>query len=130
MDLYGQMYETKPAVLREIYRNLTGGHTAFTNEQEKEIHQRIVECLEGEDDTLIFDLRVNSDRVEDYLPFLEEVKKHIQSQVDVSDRRYDAVDHGQVVTHMDTAINAASLYKEVVKRCPEHVKIPSLQWLR
>ena len=132
MNLYGQICDTKPAVLRQIYRNLTGDHTALTNEQEKEIHQRIVECLEGEDNTLIFDLRVNSGRVEDYLPFLEEVKKHIQSQVEtaVSDRRHDSVDHGQVVTHMATALNAASLYKEVVKKCPEHVKIPSLQWLR
>ena len=71
---------------------------------------------------MIFDLRVNYGR-------LEEVKKHIQGQVETaaSDRRHDIVDHGQVVTHMATALNAASLYKEVVTKCPEHVKIPSLQ---
>ena len=118
MNSYGQICDTKPAVLREIYRNLTGDHTALTTKQEKEIHQRIVECLEWEDSILIFDLRVNSGRVEDYLPFLEEVKKHIQSQVEtgVSDRRHDAVDHGQVVTHMAIALNAVSLYKVVVKK--------------
>ena len=37
MNLYGQICDAKPAVLREIC--LTGDHTALTNEQEKEIHQ-------------------------------------------------------------------------------------------
>ena len=101
MTLYGKVSDVKSAVLREICRNLTGDHTALTNESEKQIHQRIEECPEGEDDILLFDLRVNSGRVEEYLPFLEEVQKHIQGQVKtaVSDRRHDAIDNGQVVTH-------------------------------
>ena len=66
MTLYGKISDVKPALLREIYRNLTGDHTALTNQSEKQIHQRIEECLEGKDDILLFDLRVNSGRVLPY----------------------------------------------------------------
>ena len=126
MSLYGNIADVKPAIFREIYRNLTGDHTAPTNEQEKEIHQRIQECIDGEDDTLIWDLRVNSGRVDEY------IQKYIESQVEtaVSDRRHDAVDHGKFVTHMATAINSSDLYNDVVKKCTEGTNIPSQQWLR
>ena len=133
MQMFGRVTNIQPVVLREIFKRLTGDQSAELHRHEHEIHERLRECIDGEDDTLVWDLRLtNSKRPEQYLSFLDECQKYIASTVEtaVDDRRHDKVRDGDVVTHLATALNAKDLYKEVVKRCPEGTPIPSVQWLR
>ena len=133
IETIGKITSDKPMVLREIFRRLTGDSSADRNQYEKEISDRIREALDGEDDTLIWDLRINnSGRPEQYIPFLEECQKYIESkvQIAVQERRHAPLSDGEVVTYMATALNARTLYEAVVKQCPEGVAIPSQQWLK
>ena len=133
IETIGKITSDKPMVLREIFRRLTGDSSADRNQYEKEISDRIREALDGEDDTLIWDLRINnSGRPEQYIPFLEECQKYIESKVQtvVQERRHAPLSDGEVVTYMATALNARTLYEAVVKQCPEGVAIPSQQWLK
>ena len=56
LEKFGRISKDKPSILREIYKNLTGDCSADSNQHESEIHERIKEVLDGEDDQLIWDL--------------------------------------------------------------------------
>ena len=116
MSMVGRVTQIKPAILRSIYKKLTGDHSASANLHEKEIDDRLQECIDGDDDTLIWDLRcTNTGRPEQYLDFLAECQKFISSSVEtaVDDRRHDEVDKGEVVTHLALSLSAETLHKEV-----------------
>ena len=133
MKMFGRVAHVKPAVLRSMFANLTGDQSAEANQHKKEINERMTECIDGEDDTLVWDLRLNnSKRPEQYVEFLVECQKYIASSVEtaVDDHRHDEVRDGDVVTHLALALNAKDLYNEIVKRCPDGIAIPSMQWLR
>ena len=64
---------------------------------------------------------------------MEQCQKYIAVKVEtaVDERRHDPTNtNGEVITHMATALNARTLYDEVVKQCPEGTDIPSKQWLK
>ena len=129
LEKFGRINKDKPSILREIYKNLTGDYSADSNQHESEIHERIKEVLDAEDDQLIWNLRINNGRPEQYIPFLEQCQKYIAAKVET------AVDeptntNGEVITHMATALNARTLYDEGVKQCPEGTDIPSKKWLK
>lgn len=111
---------------------MTGDVSAPINYNEQEIDERLIQAIDDEVETLIWDLRVNNGRPETFLPFLEHCQQYLTSCVEtaVSDRRHDDVYHGEVVTHMATALNARDFYDQVVKACPQDIAIPSMQWLR
>ena len=111
---------------------MTGDASAATNQDGKDVSDRIQEVIDGEDDNLIWDLRINSGRPEQYLAFLDECQKYIETNVQtaVHVRRHNPVSDGEVVTFMATALNARTLYENVVKQCPEGIVIPSKQWLK
>ena len=119
LETFGRVSSDKPAVLREIYKNLTGDASAATNQIEKEVSDRIREIIDGEDDSLIWDLRVKNGRPEQYIPFLEECQRYIEIKVQttVQERRHAPVVDGEIVTYMATALNARTLYEDVVKQC-------------
>ena len=65
MNMFGRVAQIKPALLRSIFKNLTGDQSADANQHKKEIHERLQECIDGEDETLVWDLRLtNSKRPE------------------------------------------------------------------
>ena len=107
LETFGRVSSDKPAVLREIYKKLTGDASAATNQIEKEVSDRIREIIDGEDDSLIWDLRVKSGRPEQYIPFLEECQRYIEIKVQtaVQERRPVVVD-GEIVPYMATALNS------------------------
>ena len=134
VQCFGRFTHDTPAVLREMYRRLTGDSSSSANATEAEVDERVSQLLDSEDPNLIWDLHVNNQgRLEKYEAFLEECKKYIDSHVEtaVDDRRHDTVGmDGEVVTHLAVAMNAQDLYEAVKKRCSEDTPIPSLQWLR
>ena len=133
MEKFGRISKDKPSILPEIYKNLTGDCSADSNQHESEIHESIKEVLDGEDDQLIWDLRINNVRPEQYIPFLEQCQKYIAAKVEtaVDERRQDPTNTNTgVITQMATALNARTMYEEVVKHCPEGTDIPSKKWLK
>lgn len=86
----------KPAVLRQMYRDLTGDSSAPVNLTEQQVDERLREALDLEDPDMIWDLRVkNAGRPEQFSAFLAECQKYNTSKVEtaVDDRRHDQFDH-------------------------------------
>ena len=133
INSFGRYTNSKPAFLREAYRRLTGDAAAASTTEEEEVDKRVAKLLEMEDPDLIWDLRIQSDgRPEKYTVFLEECKRYLQASVEtaVDERRHDAVDNGEVVTHFARALSVRDMFDQVCERCPEGTPIPSIQWLR
>ena len=55
IGMIGRVCTVKPAILRTIFQKLTGDRSADTNQHSTEIHQRILDCIDGDDDTLLWD---------------------------------------------------------------------------
>jgi hypothetical protein len=58
---YGQVCSVKPAVLRQMYRDLTGDMSAPANLTEQQVDERLKQALELEDPDLIWDQRLRND---------------------------------------------------------------------
>ena len=85
---------TKPTVLRETYRRLTGDASAASSQTEHNVDESLSEILESEDPHLIWDLRLNNEgRPEKYSEFLQACKSFIDSKVEIAadERRHDNV---------------------------------------
>ena len=121
----GRLCNMKPAVLRAIYKQFVGDHSAG-GATEAEIDTRIRLFLDAEDEDIILDLRSNNPgRPRKYEDFFQQVEGYLNDEADtaVDDRR-----HGTVV-HRATALSAPKLLAEVKKRCPPETAIPSEKWL-
>ena len=130
---FGTVTHSKPTLLREAYRRLTGDNSASSNATEQEVDARIAQLLEDEDPDLVWDLRSNNSGCpETYATYLEFCQKYIDGQIEsaVDDRRHDLVVGSDVVTHLAAAMSVNDLHEQVAKRCPEGTPIPSIQWLR
>ena len=57
IETFGRVSKTNPSVLLEIFKKLTGDASSATNQDGKDVSERIQEVIDGEDDTLIWDLR-------------------------------------------------------------------------
>ena len=60
MQCFGWFTHDKPALLREMYRRLTGDSSSSVNAAEGEVDERVSQLLDSEDPNLIWDLRVNN----------------------------------------------------------------------
>ena len=104
VQCFGRFTHDKPALLREMYRRLTGDSSSSANATEAEVNERVSQLLDLEDPNLIWDLRVNNQgRLEKYEAFLEKCKKYIDNHVETAldDCRYDTVGmDSEVVTHL------------------------------
>ena len=130
---FGRYTNSKSAFLREAYRRLTGDVAAASTAEEEEVDNRVSKLLETEDPDLIWDLRMrNTGRPESYTVFLEECRQYLETSIEtaVDERRDDAVDNGEVVTHLARALSVRDMFDQVCKRCPEGTPLPSIQWLR
>ena len=138
VNSFGRVRGVKAAILREVYKRLTGDKSAASYESEEMVDKRVREMLDMEDPDLIWDLRVNNEgRPEEFATFLEECKNYIDgvAQTAVDDRRHDDVQtesdgSQEVITHLATALSVPELHKSVSARVPEGTAIPSQQWLR
>ena len=115
----------KPAVMRSLYRELTGDSSAAAYEHIAEIDKRVGLPLDMEDPDVL-DLRaLHTGHKSQYdviwgecQMFLEEVG------TPVDDRRHS------LVTHLAREISARDLPEQVKARYPEGTKIPFEPWLR
>ena len=57
---FGRVTGTKPAILREAYRRLTGDVSAASSQTEQNDDECLREILDSEDPDLIWDLRLNN----------------------------------------------------------------------
>ena len=99
MSSFGKVTNSKPALLREAYKRLTGDCSASDSLDQAMVDERVAELLEHED-VDAWDMRVNNQgRPEQFGTFLEHCKRYIDSQVDtaVDDRRHDSLHGGDVV---------------------------------
>ena len=60
VQCFGRFTHDTPAVLREMYRRLTGDSSSSANATEAEVDERVSQLLDSEDPNLIWDLRVNN----------------------------------------------------------------------
>ena len=130
---FGRYTNSKPGILREVYRTLTGDASSASTTAQEEVDARVEKLLETQDPDLIWDLCMqNAGRPESFTVFLEECQHYLDAAVEtaVDERRHDDVHDGDVVTHLARAMSVRDMYKQVCKRCPEQTPIPSIQWLR
>lgn len=57
VQCYGRFTHDKPALLRELYRRLTGDSSSSDNATEAEVDEQVSQLLDSEDPNLIWDLR-------------------------------------------------------------------------
>jgi hypothetical protein len=110
-----------------------GDCSAAETLQEAEVDRRLEQVLDEQDPDLLWDRRhCNQGRPLEYDDFLNKCRETISASIEtaVDDRRHDAVSDNEVITHLATALSVRDLYDQVVKRCEEGTKIPSIQWLR
>ena len=127
---FGRVTGTKPAVLREAYRRLTGDASAASSQTEHNVDERLTEILDSEDPDLIWDLRLNNEgRPEKY----SECKSFIDNKVEIAadERRHDNVTNDadgntSTVSHLAMAINAPDPHRQISATLPEGVPIPSV----
>ena len=128
LQKYGRVAPNiKPAVMRSLYRELTGDSSAAANEHIAEIDERVRLLLDMEDPDVVLDLRaLHTGHKSQYDVFWGECQKFLEEEVGtpVDDRRHS------LVTHLARAISARDLLEQVKARCPEGTKIPSEPWLR
>ena len=124
---YGKVTpKVKPAILRSLYKELTGDLSSSTNEHESEIDSRVHQLIEMEDADIVTNLRVhNEGKRGQYDFFWSECQKFLQESIGtaVDDRRHC------LVTHLAQAISARDLLERVKARCPEGTPVPSVSWL-
>ena len=125
-DLYGRISpQSKPFILRSIYRSLTGDQSASRTTSEEEIDSRVAEALSMEDIVIIIDLReLNSNKSNRFCVFWEKCSQFLSTCTSVHERRHDSV------SFMAKAISVRDLIQEVTKLCPEDTPIPSQAWVQ
>ena len=112
---------TKPFVLRSIYRELTGDASGASTTNETAIDERLKEAVSHEDIDIIVDLREeNEGRTGKYNIFWTNCTEYLQQCSAVPDRR-----HGEV-SFRAKAISTRDLICQVSQRCPEGCPIPSV----
>ncbi len=117
----------KPAVLRYIYRTLTGDSSSADSARQQVVDSRVEQAFEMEDPDIILDLREhNKGQPCKYETFFEQTAQYLESVVEVAahERRQDQVGH------LSAALSVRDLREQVAKGCPEGTAIPSEQWLR
>ena len=123
LQKYGRVAPNiKPAVMRSLYRELTGDSFAAANEHIAEIDKRVRLLLDMEDPDVVLDLRaLHTGHKSQYDVFWGECQKFLEKEVGtpVDDRRHS------LVTYLARAISARDLLEQVKARCPEGTKIPS-----
>ena len=127
MQRYGRVTSNvKPAILCNIYIELTGDMSAATNEHKAQIDERVRLLLDMEDPDIVLDLRaLTMGQKNQYDVFWDESRTFVEEVIGtpVDDRRHDQV------THLAHAISASDLLEKVRARCPEGTKVPSESWL-
>ena len=79
-DRYKHLVKTSPAVLREIYQELTGDSSAAPTAISKEMQARLRVALETDDPEIVYDLRhLNEGRRCEFDSFWDATKAYIKS---------------------------------------------------
>ena len=126
-DTYKKCSQTKPAVLRSMFRYLRDDASAPETTSEGEVDYRLEECLLATDDEeLVYDLRKNNGRVQDprFEPFWDELKRFLEEKAAVHERRHG--DH----LYLPFAISVESLQREIQSRLLADTPVPSASWIR
>lgn len=117
----------KPAILRSMYRYLTGNSFSAANEQEESVDLRVAEyLLKSDDPKLVLDLRKYNGRPQDPKldPFWKELQQYLDEKSVVHERRQNEV------SYMPFAISVRDLREQILKRMPPDAIAPSESWLR
>ena len=127
MQKYGRVAPNiRPAVLRSLYRDLTGDSSAATNVHEADIDERVRLLVDMEDPDVVLDLRAShTGHKSQYDVFWGECQKFLEKVGTPVDERRRGL-----VTHLARAISARDFLQQVKARCLEDTKIPSEPWLR
>ncbi|XP_053395894.1 uncharacterized protein LOC123545597 [Mercenaria mercenaria] len=127
MELYSKVTKDKPAILRSMYRYLTGHSFAAENRDEESVDNNVCEFLLGSDDPkLAVDLRKNNGKVRDpkYNVFWKELEIYLDEKSVVHERRQSQT------TYMPFAVSVADLRNQSLERLPTDKVAPSMSWIR
>ena len=118
------MNNTKPVVLRAVYRELTGDSSAPNALTDSEIDARLQTAVSMEDVDIVVDLReLNEGTTRKYDVFWTKCKEFLQEATAVPDRR-----HGEI-SYMARAVSTRDLIAQVSPKCPPGTPIPSVSWV-
>ena len=127
IETYAKVTNDKPAILRSMYRYLTGYSFASENKAEEAVDFRVAKFLLNADDPkLIIDLRKNNGRISDSKldPFWDELGKFLEEKSVVHERRQSEV------AYMPFALSVGDLKQQVLSRMPPKSAAPSDSWLK
>ena len=127
MDRYHEKVGIQQAVLRDMYKFLTGDSASPEYASEKIVDDNFIKWIMNSDDPdLVFDLRENNGRLknEDYEPFWQEVQKYLDEKSVVHERR------SSEITYLPLAISFEDFKNQIAARLPKECKIPSNSWIR
>lgn len=127
IETYAKVTNDKPAILRSMYRYLTGYSFAPENKAEEVVDVRVAKfLLHSDDPKLIFDLRKNNGRISDPKldPFWDELGKYLEEKSVVHERRQNEV------AYMPFAMSVSDLRQQVLSRLPPNSVAPSVSWLK
>lgn len=117
--------ETKPYMLRSIYKELTKDLSGSRTFDESQIDARVKEALDAEDIDIIIDLReMNEGRAAKYDDFWAMCSEYLSECTAVPDRR-----HGNFC-FMAKAVSVRDLIQQVKLKCAPETPIPSESWVR
>ena len=124
---YSKVANAKPAVLRSMYRYLTGDESANYNAADDAVQSRLLDVLLQSDDTeLVYDLRQINGRPKDprLNPFWDELGRFLDEKAAVQERRQNNF------LFMTFAMSFSDLLEQIKARLPEGTPVPSLSWLK
>ena len=110
IQVFGLVTGVKPAILREMYRQLTGDNSSAHDEEEAQINGRVRLAIDMEDPDVIIDLRAhNQGQPSRYDVFWDACRTYIEDTagVSVDDRRHDHI------CHLAAAMSVSDLRKQV-----------------
>ena len=127
-DRYQKAVNISPAILRDMYRYLTGDNSASDTKEQAVVDQRVVEfILHSDEADLMFDLRVQNGQTKGtkFDRFWQEVSSYFDEyNPAVQERRQTQT------LYLPLAMSIEDLREIVKKRLPPDAAVPSNEWIR
>ncbi len=118
---------SQPAVMRAMFKFLTGDDSAAPTQSQGDVDRRLVEWLvDNQESEMAYDLRENNGRIKDkkYDPFWKKLGEKLDAESVVHERREHEI------TYLPVAISIRALMEEIAESLPAGTPIPSKSSVR
>lgn len=122
---YANLSRLPPAVLRDMYRFLTGDSSKASDARTKAVDARFAQLLALGDAELVYDLREELTGARDRFDvFWDHAARYLDGSLVPNDRR-----HGDI-GFLPVIISIRDFRAEVTSLCPAGTSVPSEEWIR